>query len=369
MILGVRLPTYEEPDTQNHGTTHIEKGGWGVADRRGRGARMRKGMAMGYSMTMMKKHLKLYPKRSVMKSIMNRWSRWSHSWLSLSILLFLLPIATATIPQSVSEYCVAFNAQECNAHSSWSTIDTCKSMIKCVADVDMDTLAFRGCRTVLHTLFDDCKRYPSTLCYNSVAYDTSYSESCGRRDGEREYGARFRMVDACGNTTGFGPCLKLDTCDEVTVSPHTGASIVVHEGCEIIGKENASEAVAIVSRTMQEEPREEPRKIDDAHPSSSLSIEEDEGRARTGPQLPPQEITDSKSGTMAANSLPAREQASMGKQASDATATTLEETARREAGRQDAGLRIMATSKTVLSTGLATAIILLILFILYWYFW
>ncbi len=272
------------------------------------------------------------------------------------MLLFFLPSAMATIPQSVSEYCVAFNAQECNAHSAWSTIDACKSMVKCVADVDMDTLAFRGCRTALQAVFDDCNRYPSTLCYNGVAYDTSHSETCG----QRQDGARFRRIDACGNPTGFGPCLKLDTCEEVTVHPHTGASIVVHEGCETMGNGNASEAAAIVSRTMQEELREEPRKIDDARPSSSSMDGEDEGRAHTEPRPLPQEITGSE--TVAASSFPTRERAG------DAAAATSQEIARREAG-LEAGPRSIITPEKALMAGLATAVVLLILFILYWYFW
>ena len=144
-------------------------------------------------------------------------------WLfAILFLVMLIHQARAEIPSDVEKYCTSFTAQECSNHSSWFMIDTCKSMIKCTADINENTLEFRGCRTILRSVFDDCKNYPSTLCYNNVAYDTSKSETCD------EIGVRFYTIDACGNRKEPGPCYMLNTCKEVTLTPYTGTSIIIH---------------------------------------------------------------------------------------------------------------------------------------------
>ncbi len=153
-------------------------------------------------------------------------------WSCLLLLLFVfLPMVQGGIPKEVENYCTLFSLKECSNHSSWFLTPACKSMIRCVSEIDENTLEFKGCKTVLKDVFDDCMNYPSTLCYNGVAYDTSSSETCFGA------GARFRKIDGCGNPKEFGPCLKLDSCRAVTVSPYSGASITVHEGCGVLTKE------------------------------------------------------------------------------------------------------------------------------------
>ena len=140
--------------------------------------------------------------------------------------LFLIPAIAAEIPPEIEQYCSGFDAAACGTNASWFMLDSCKSKIRCVSDVD-ETLAFTGCRTVLQYEFDDCENQPSTLCYNKVAYDTSTSQTCGNG------GAQFKKVDSCGNPTEDGPCIKLSTCEEKIESPHTGTSITTHVNCEI----------------------------------------------------------------------------------------------------------------------------------------
>jgi len=136
-------------------------------------------------------------------------------------------------------------------------------MIKCVGDINLETLEFTGCRTVLRNVFDDCEAQPSTLCYNGIAYDTSYSETCG-------VGAQFRKIDSCGNPLDFGDCLELDTCEEVVVSPHTGTAITIHERCEVIDadevKEQEEERKEKRKRTERQEPKVKDISVPDTEP-------------------------------------------------------------------------------------------------------
>jgi hypothetical protein len=149
--------------------------------------------------------------------------------------LLALPLAYGETPQEVLDYCVGLDASGCAAKSSWHLIDGCRSMVRCMAIMDPETFSFQGCRTALKDIFDDCDDHPSTLCYNGIAYDTSRSETC--TSGE---GARLRLVDSCGNPKGLGACLKLSTCEEVTVRPYQGTTITMHEGCEVADDEDAA---------------------------------------------------------------------------------------------------------------------------------
>ncbi|MBI4150375.1 hypothetical protein HY488_03150 [Candidatus Woesearchaeota archaeon] len=182
------------------------------------------------------------------------------------MVLCIFPIAMAEIPQDVTAYCTSFGPQECSQHSSWFSIDACKSMIKCVGDMDMDTFEFKGCKTVLRNVFDDCENYPSTLCYNDVAYDTSYSETCG------ENSARFRTIDSCGNPKEFGACIKLYTCEDATISPYIGTSITLHINCETESTASAVEERPETPQPEMEDGGERARRQEEPEPKENKSM-------------------------------------------------------------------------------------------------
>lgn len=146
----------------------------------------------------------------------------------LLVILLLIPIAAAGMPQDVEDFCEDFGMEECNEHSPWFEHDNCEVQIRCNAVIDMEDFSFKQCKTVLRFVMDDCEKNPSSLCYNGIAYDISSSRTCECG------GVRFRRIDSCGNPLDWGECIDLESCDGKKIMPHTGATILVKENCTIV---------------------------------------------------------------------------------------------------------------------------------------
>jgi len=150
----------------------------------------------------------------------------------LALVVLMMPFVIAGIPADVEDYCNDFDMKECNEHSSWFETDGCKSPIRCNSIIDMDGgFEFKECRTQLQFVMDDCENNPSALCFNNIAYDISHSESC------KCGGIRFKEIDSCGNALDWGECMDIDSCNDRSISPHTGSVVIIKENCDYVDQD------------------------------------------------------------------------------------------------------------------------------------
>ncbi len=180
----------------------------------------------------------------------------------LIVLIILLPLVMADVPEVVEDFCENLDMDDCNNYSYWFEHDECKSQIRCNVILDLNNdFSFKKCETVLRFVLDDCEDNPSSLCFNGVAYDISKSETCDCG------GVRFREINSCGNQLEWGRCIDLDSCNDVVKTPHTGAAITVKEECEIIEQDCSGETQYKTNRpwmvTMDNSDEDEDEKEDD----------------------------------------------------------------------------------------------------------
>jgi len=187
----------------------------------------------------------------------------------LAVFLFLFPTALALIPENIQSICEGLNVEQCVEKSQWSDHDDCLSQIRCNPMLD-DNLEFESCQTILRNVLDDCENNPTTSCYNGIAYDTSYSETC-------DEGVRFRTIDACGNKLDWGSCIDLDSCDTVIKTPFTGSEIPVHENCAFTDGTPVQERerTPVKQEKVEEEQEEEPEEESDTEESDDKRASEE----------------------------------------------------------------------------------------------
>ena len=186
----------------------------------------------------------------------------------LVILILMLPLVQAEMPEEVEDFCKDLDMDDCNNYSYWFDYDGCSPQIRCNVLVDLDgNFTFRGCQTLLRFVMDDCEKDPSPLCFNGVAYDISKSETCTCG------GVRFKEIDSCGNPLEWGECIDLDSCTDVTKIPHTGAAIVVKEECDIVEQDcdGATEHVGNMWMVTMDEPSVQEEEEDE------IEVEEEPG--------------------------------------------------------------------------------------------